>query len=181
MGSVVHIKTGCTELPNNSWWCVFSKSFLLNTTAYINQGVDTHQSLMGKQKLHPSISIHINAHIRYVHTVGARIGKILRHPYLNLFKLKNVFTVQHVFWMNVLGSPWWWSLFTSHHQAQRSLVNVLLQLQLSPENVIIMNSTACLWARPTFVFISQIYRHESSCMNFLSTGTEREREKKSPL
>lgn len=68
-------------------------------------------------------------------------------------------------------------LLMSHHRAERSLVNILPQLQLSLKNVIIIHSAPCPWARPTFVFISQISRHESSCMNLLSTGTE-EQEKK---
>lgn len=43
---------------------------------------------------------------------------------------------------------------------------------------IIIHSAPCPWARPTFVFISQISRHESSCMNLLSTGTEEQEKKK---
>lgn len=49
---------------------------------------------------------------------------------------------------------------------------------LSPQNVIIIQCAPCPRARPTFVFISQISRHESSCMNLLSTDTEEQKNKR---
>lgn len=49
---------------------------------------------------------------------------------------------------------------------------------LSPQNVIIIQCAPCPWARPTFVFISQISRLESSCMNLLSTDIEEQENKR---